>query len=63
MSADGRGGGGGGAVPGITGDGRWRERDSRGDKRVGVSLGRGGQEEEQVLRSVLSSGSQSGKSI
>lgn len=35
-------GGGGGAVPGITGDGRWRERDSKGDKRVRVSLGEGG---------------------
>lgn len=36
------------AFPGMKGGGRWREKESRGVKRVKVSLG-GDQEEEQVL--------------
>lgn len=40
------------AFSGIKGGRRWREKDSRGDKRVRVSLG-GDQGGEQVLWSVL----------
>lgn len=48
------------AFPGIKGGGWWKEKDSRGDKRVRVSLG-GDQEEEQVLWSVLRSSLRGGK--
>lgn len=49
------------AFPRIKGGRRWREKDSRGDKRVRVSLG-GDQEGEQVLWSVLKSSLRGGRS-
>lgn len=49
------------AFPGIKGRRRWRGKDSRGDKRVRVSLG-GDQEGEQVLWSALKSSLRGGRS-